>query len=114
MPISNSPIVSRSGDTQPAQLTRWGGIIVGDAQTYSSALKASRAEVVDAVDGADAVETLVLVNGHRGTDHAGEATNRTRSAAHPEHEGVDRIFIATTPAQFEALAERVGADVQVS
>ena len=114
MSTSNPPSVPRSGDPQTAGLTRWGGVIAGYAQTYSNALKASRAEVVDAVDGADAVDTLALVNGHRGTDHSGEATNRIRSAAHPEHEGVDRIFIATTPAQFEALAERVGADVQLS
>ncbi len=114
MSISTPRDVSASGPSPPASLTRWGGVIVGEARTYSHALNASRAEVVDAVDGPDAVETLVLVNGHRGTDHAGAATNRTRSAAHPDHDGVDRIVIATTPAQFEALAERVGADVQVS
>ena len=111
---SHKPIRPRSPDTmQPAALKRWGGIIAGFARTYSNALGASRAEVVDAVDGPEAVETLVLVNGHRGTDYPGEATNRTQSANHPAHEGVDRIFIATTPAQFEALAERVGAEVSI-
>jgi hypothetical protein len=114
MPSPNPIRPPSSHETQTAPLTRWGGLLTGFAQTYSNALRASRAEVIDAVDGPDPVDTLVLVNGHRGTDYASGATNRTRSDDHPEHEGVDRIFIATTPAQFEALAERVGADVQVT
>jgi hypothetical protein len=77
-------------------------------------LRASRAEIIDAVEGAGPVEPLVLVNGNRGTDHAGSSTNQTRSDAHPECEGVDRVFLATTPEQFVALAEAVGADVRVS
>jgi hypothetical protein len=98
----------------PPRLKRRGGVISGCARTFSQALQASRAEVIDAVDGSGAVDPLVLVNGNRGTDHAGGSTNRIRSDAHPECEGVDRVFLATTPEQFEALAEAVGAEVRVS
>lgn len=97
----------------PPALKRWGGIITGFACTYSKALNASRAAVIDAVDGTGHVDPLVLVNGHRGTDHAGESTNRVRAAKHSECDGVDRVFIAVTPSQFEALAEAVGAEVHV-
>ncbi len=98
---------------EPPRLKRHGGIISGFAYTYSKALQASRAEIIDAVDGKNAVETLVLVNGNRGTDHAGGSTNRIQSDEHPEHEGCDRVYIATTPQQFEALAAAVGADATV-
>ena len=90
-------------------LTWRGGIISGFAVTYSRVLRASRAEIIDAVEAAGPVEPLVLINGNRGTDHAGACTNRIRSDAHPECEGVDRVFLATTPEQFVALAEAVGA-----
>ena len=100
--------------SSPDRLLRRGGIISGFAVTYSRALRASRAEIIDAVDGSGAVEPLVLVNGRRGTDHAGASTNRIRSDAHPECDGVDRVFLATTLDQFEALAEAVGAEVRVS
>lgn len=95
------------------RLKRHGGIISGFAFTYSKALQASRAEIIDAVDGENAVDTIVLVNGNRGTDHAGDSTNRIRSDEHPEQNGCDRVYIATTPQQFEALAAAVGADVTV-
>lgn len=95
------------------RLKRHGGIISGFAYTYSKALQASRAEIIDAVDGKNAVETLVLVNGNRGTDHAGGSTNRIRSDEHPEYSGCNRVYIATTPQQFEALAAAVGADATV-
>lgn len=95
------------------RLKKHGGIISGFAYTYSQALRASRAEIIDAVDGENAIETLVLVNGYRGTDHAGASTNRIRSTDHPEQTGCDRVYIATTPEQFEALAAAVGADVTV-
>lgn len=95
------------------RLKRHGGIISGFAYTYSKALRASRAEIIDAVDGENAIETLVLVNGNRGTDHAGASTNRIRSDKHPEQDGCNRVYIATTPEQFEALAASVGADVTV-
>jgi hypothetical protein len=97
----------------PGRLTQFGGIICGSAYVYSRALKASRAEIIQAVDGEDAVDTLVMVNGHRGTDHAGGSTNRIRSDQHPDCTGVDTIYIAVTPPQFEALAARVGAQVEV-
>lgn len=96
-----------------ARLTRRGGLISGFAVAFSRALRASRAEIIDAVEGEGPVDPLVLVNGNRGTDHAGASTNRIRSHAHPEQGGVDRVFIATTPAQFEALAEAVGAEIRV-
>lgn len=95
------------------RLKRHGGVISGFAHTYSKALQASRAEIIDAVDGENAVDTLAFVNGNRGTDHAGASTNRIRSDDHPDHDGCDRVYIATTPEQFEALAAAVGADVTV-
>jgi hypothetical protein len=94
-------------------LKQFGGIICGSAYVYSRALEASRAEVIQAVDGEDAVDTLAMVNGHRGTDHAGDSTNRIRSNQHPDCTGVDTIYIAVTPRQFQALAARVGAKVEV-
>ncbi len=97
----------------PGRLKRFGGMICGSAYIYSQALQASRAEIIRAVDGDDAVDTLVMVNGHRGTDHAGDSTNRIRSDEHPEYTGVDTVYIAVTPTQFQALAERVGATVTV-
>lgn len=100
---------SSSGD--PDRLTRFGGVITGFASTYSHALNASRAEIIDAVE--RHVDPLVLVNGNRGTDHAGASTNRTRSPEHPDCEGVDQVFIAVTPTQFAALAAEVGAEVRV-
>ncbi len=100
--------------SEPDRLMRRGGIISGFAVTFSGALRASRAEIIDAVDGDGAVDPLVLVNGNRGTDHAGASTNRIRSDEHPEREGVDRVFLALTLNQFEALAEAVGAEVRVS
>lgn len=95
------------------RLKKHGGIISGFAHTYSKALRASRAEIIDAVDGDDAVDALVVVNGNRGTDHAGTSTNRIRCDDYPEHTGCDRVYIATTPEQFEALATAVGAEVTV-
>jgi hypothetical protein len=106
-----SPLASSS---DVPRLKRRGGIISGFAVTFSRALRASRAEIIDAVDGSGAVDHLVLVNGNRGTDHAGASTNRIRSNAHPECEGIDRVFLAVTTEQFDALAGAVGAEVQVS
>lgn len=100
-----------STSRDPDRLTRFGGVITGFASTYSRALNASRAEIIDAVE--REVEPLVLVNGNRGTDHAGASTNRTRSPGHPDCDGVDQVFIAVTPAQFATLAAQVGADVRV-
>ncbi len=104
---------SRSSSNAP-RLKRRGGIISGFAITYSRALWASRAEIIDAVEGDGPVDPLVLINGNRGTDHAGPSTNRIRSDAHPDCDGVDRVFLATTLDQFEALAGAVGAEVRVS
>ena len=97
----------------PGRLKRLGGIICGSAYLYSQALQASRAEIIRAVDGDDAVDTLVMVNGHRGTDHAADSTNRIRSDEHPDCTGVDTVYIAVTPRQFKALAARVGATVTI-
>jgi len=97
----------------PGRLNRFGGIICGSAYVYSQALKASRAEIIQAVDGDDAVDTLVMVNGHRGTDHTGDSTNRIRSDEHPDCTGADTVYIALTPRQFQALATRVGATVEI-
>jgi len=97
----------------PGRLKQLGGIICGSAYIYSQALQASRAEIIRAVDGDNAVDTLVMVNGHRGTDHAGDSTNRIRSDEHPDCTGVDTVYIAVTPRQFKALAGRVGATVKI-
>lgn len=105
---------SQNGSSRsPGRLQRLGGIISGFAYTYSRALQASRAEIIQAVDGSDAVDTVTLVNGHRGTDHAGSSTNRIQSDEYPDCEGVDRVFIAVTPEQLKTLAERVGAKVKI-
>lgn len=104
----------RSDPSTVPRLKRRGGLIAGFAVTFSRALRASRAEIIDAVDGSGVVEPLVLVNGNRGTDHAGASTNRIRSAAHPDCDGVDRVFLALTPDQFELLGEAVGAEVRFS
>jgi len=112
--MHQSPVNSSRPSAEDSDaLKRWGGIITGFAHTYSKALRASRAEVIAAVDGDGAVDPLVLVNGHRGTDHAESSTNRTQSDEHPDFEGVDRVFIAVTPSQFEMLADAVGAQVHV-
>ncbi|MFB6232494.1 MAG: hypothetical protein ABEL04_15200 [Salinibacter sp.] len=108
---SSGPQPPSSGP--PGRLKRLGGVISGFAYTYSRALRASRAEIIEAVDGDGSVDTLVMVNGHRGTDHAGASTNRTRSNDHSDCDGVNRVFIAVTPEQFEALAARVGARVEI-
>lgn len=97
-------------DQSDMKLNRRGGVICGFACAFSRTLRASRAEVIDAVDGSRSIAPLALVNGNRGTDHAGASTNRIRSERHPDCDGVDRIFIAVTPQQFEALANAVGAD----
>ena len=105
---------SRQSSLKQLRLKRRGGIISGFAYTFSRALRASRAEIIDAVDGTGGVEPLVLVNGNRGTDHAGASTNRIRSEERPNCTGIDRVFLALTPRQFEALGEAVNADVRVS
>jgi hypothetical protein len=97
----------------PGRLKRLGGIICGMAYVYSQAFRASRAEIIQAVDGDDAVDTLVLVNGHRGTHHAGDSTNRIRPKEHPDCNGDDTVYIALPPVQFQSLAARVGATVKV-
>lgn len=111
--MDNRQAGSSAPSDSSTRLRRWGGIITGFARTYSNALNASRAAVIDAVDGTDAVDTVALVNGHRGTDHAGPAPNHIRSPDHPDCDGVDRVFIATTLQQFEALAAAVNAEVRV-
>lgn len=116
--VKTSPVMRRLPLSMPSAddpcLKRRGGIISGFAVTYSRVLRASRAEIIDAVEGPGPVEPLVLVNGHRGTDHAGASTNRIQSDAHPECCGIDRVFLATTPEQFEALTEAVGASRRVT
>lgn len=108
---------ARGGENQssgpPGRLKQLGGIICGSAYVYSQALKASRAEIIQAVDGDEGIDTLVMVNGHRGTDHAGGSTNRIQSDEHPECNGVDTVYIAVTPSQFQTLAARVGATVTI-
>jgi hypothetical protein len=82
------------------------------ASTFAGALQVSREAVVEAVDGPDPIDTFISLTGNRGTDDPGGSTNRIKSDEH-DLTGVDRIFIAVTEEQFEALAERVGADVSL-
>ena len=111
---NGSPVGSQNQSLgPPGRLKQLGGIICGSAYIYSRALRASRAEIIQAVDGDDAVDTLVTVNGHRGTDHAGDSTNRIRSDEHPDCSGVDTVYIAVTPGQLQSLAARVGATVRI-
>jgi hypothetical protein len=93
-------------------LREYGGFYTGMATTFAGALETSRDAIVEAVDGSDPVETFISVNGNRGTDAPGGSTNRIKSDEH-DLTGVDRVFIAVTKEQFEALAERVGADVNI-
>lgn len=95
------------------QLSRYGGYVTGFAETFAGALRASRAEIIDAVDGADPeVDTFMVINGNRGTDSPGGSTNRIQSEDH-DRDGVDRVFIGVTLDQFEQLGEVVGADVSI-
>jgi len=82
------------------------------ASTFARALQVSREAVVEAVDGQNAVDSFISVNGNRGTDAPGGSTNRIRSDEH-DLTGVDRVFIAVTKEQFETLAERVGTEVNL-
>ena len=91
-------------------LRRYGGFITGFAETFAGALDATRAEIVDAVDGDEPVAAEIVINGNRGTDNPGGSTNRIGSEEH-DREGINRVFICVTPEQFEELGSRVGAAV---
>ena len=90
-------------------LKRYGGLVTGFARTFAGALDVDRETVVEAVDGP--VETFIHIDGNRGTDNPGGSTNRIESDDYPERTGTDRIFLAFTVDQFEALGEAIGADV---
>ncbi len=94
-------------------LRTYGGFYTGMASTFAGALGVSREAIIESVDGPDAIDTFISVNGNRGTDAPGGSTNRIRSDEH-DLDGVDRVFIAVTKEQFEALAERVGADASIA
>lgn len=91
-------------------LRTYGGFYTGMATTFAGALQTSREAIIEAVDGPGAIDTFISVNGNRGTDAPGGSINRIKSDEH-DLTGVDRVFIAVTREQFEALAERIGADV---
>lgn len=101
-----------SGDGQ--RLNSYGGLITGFADTFAGALGVDRSDVIEAVDGPDAVGVFTYIDGRRGTDNPARSTNRTRSKDYPDREGVDRVFVAVTKEQFERLGDRVGANVSVS
>ena len=92
------------------RLKRYGGLITGFADTFAGAMEATRAEIIAAVDGDEPVETEIVVNGNRGTDNPGGSTNRIESEEH-DREAVDRVFLALTTEQFEALGDRLDARV---
>ncbi|MCS4136913.1 hypothetical protein GGQ13_000317 [Salinibacter ruber] len=83
------------------------------ADTFARALRVERADVIEAVDGNEPLDTFSVINGNRGTDNPARSTNRIKSDEH-DRDGVDKVFIAVTEDQFECLGERVGADVSVS
>lgn len=101
-----------SGGTADS-LRGYGGYLTGYAETFAAALKVSRDEVIEAVDGSDAMETFMVVNGNRGTDAPGGSTNRIESEDH-DRTGVDKVFVGLTKDQFEQLGDRLGVDVSVS
>jgi hypothetical protein len=80
------------------RLREHGGIISGFASTWAGALDVGRTAVLDAVSGP--AETFLVVDGRKGTSNPDGATNRIRSDAYPERDGVDRVYIAVTRAQF--------------
>ncbi|WP_263792139.1 hypothetical protein [Salinibacter sp.] len=113
---SNLSTDARHADDDPyltGQLRRYGGIVTGFAETFAAGLQVSRAEVIDAVDGDEPIETFMVINGNRGTDHPGRSINRIRSEEHPDRYGVDRVFVGVTLDQFERLGGEVGAEVRV-
>lgn len=93
-------------------LRTYGGFYTGMASTFAGALQTSREAIIKAVDGPNAIDTFISVNGNRGTDAPGGSTNRIKSDEH-DLTGVDRVFIAVTKEQFETLADRVGAEVNI-
>jgi hypothetical protein len=102
----------RFDESAGGSLRAYGGLLTGWASTFAGALEVSRGAVVEAVDGPSAIDTFIALNGNRGTDAPGGSTNQIRSEEHDQG-GVDKVFIAVTEDQFEALAERVGAEVSV-
>ena len=88
-------------------LRRYGGLVTGMARTFGKALEVDRSAILDAVE---RVSTFIHIDGREGTENPGARTNRIESEEH-DREGVDRIFIALTTDQFEALGEALGADV---
>jgi hypothetical protein len=82
------------------------------ASTFAGALEVSREAVVEALGGPEPIETFISINGNQGTGAPGGSTNRITSEEH-DLTGVDRVFIAVTEEQFEALASRVGAEVSL-
>lgn len=90
------------------RLRRYGGIVSGFARIYAAALDVTREAVLDAV--AD-VETFIYIDGNEGTSNPGGSQNRIQSDEHPDRTGADRVFIALTLEQFEALGDAVGAEV---
>ncbi|MFB6248261.1 MAG: hypothetical protein ABEL97_06805 [Salinibacter sp.] len=104
--------VDRFDSSTDKSLRAYGGYYTGMASTFAGALQTSREAVIEAVDGPDAIDTFISLNGNRGTDEPGGSTNRIESEEY-DRTGVDRVFIAVTEEQFEALADRVGAEVSI-
>lgn len=104
--------VDRFDSSTDKSLRAYGGYYTGMASTFAGALQTSREAIIEAVDGPDPIETFILTNGNRGSDSPGDSTNRIKSEDH-ERTGVDRVFVAVTEEQFEALADRVGAEVSI-
>jgi hypothetical protein len=107
-PRSDKQFSGGTGDS----LRSYGGYLTGFADVFAGALEVSREAILDAVDGADPIDTFMLVDGRRGSDNPGGSTNRIRSDEH-DREGVNRIFIGLTKEQFQRLANVVGAEVEV-
>jgi hypothetical protein len=120
----------RSGGSRGGCLRTYGNLQAGWASTFAEALEVSREAIIEAVGGPDATETLICLGGKRSSggtrpaDASDRTPDRTPDRTHggstgrtePEERDLasaGRVFIAVTEGQFEALAERVGAETSV-
>lgn len=82
------------------RLKEYSGIVSGFAATFAGALECDRSDVLSAVNGP--VDPFMFIDGRKGTDNPGGATNQIRSDEH-DRTGTDHIFIAVTRDQFNSL-----------
>ena len=111
-PLANPPVVRNASARQfhddrfngGTRLREYGGIVAGYAETWAGAFEVDRSAILEAVSGP--VEPFMFIDGRKGTDNPGGATNRIRSEEH-DRDGVDRIFLALLKDQFPELRSAV-------